>query len=464
MIEHNSTSNLANPASNLATKGFVVLALSFFLILPSLFILGLIEERQSRQKTVSSEISAKWANKQTLTGPILTIPYLENNKANPKSTSKKYLHILPENLTINGDVNPEIRSRGIFDVILYNSKLKFSGNFPQINSYAYGIDPANLLYDQAYISVGISDLRGIKESVVFNYENNNYKFNPGTNCQDILEQGISTNIKYDNDVSLKKQFEMSLNLNGSEYIYFTPIGKETNVKITSTWASPSFDGAYLPDSRSINSSGFDASWKILNLNRNYPQVWINDQYKMSNSNFGINLSKSIDNYAQTARTVKYAFLIIILTFIIFYFLEIKNKTFIHPMQYILVACALLMFYLLLVSLSEQLSFLNSYLIASVMTISLIAMYTRSILKETKLSILISSCLIILYSFIYTIIQMEDYSLLMGSMGLFVILALIMFFSRKFDWQAFSIQNKKDKNPYIYSQYKASENPFKDQAK
>ena len=204
--------------------------------------------------------------------------------------------------------------------------------------------------------------------------------------------------------------------------------------MTSNWNTPSFDGAFLPDKRDINTSGFNASWKILHLNRNYPQSWLNNSFSVNNSAFGINLLLPIDNYTKTDRSIKYAILFIALTFLIFFFLELLNNKSVHPLQYILIGFALCLFYVLLLSISEHINYTLSYIIASVMTIGLITWYSLSILHDKKLSFLVGGNLVLLYSFIFTIIQLEDFSLLMGSIGLFLILALVMYFSKKINWK------------------------------
>jgi inner membrane protein len=216
------------------------------------------------------------------------------------------------------------------------------------------------------------------------------------------------------------------------------VGKETVLKLQSPWTSPSFDGSFLPDSSKVSEQGFEAYWKILHLNRNYPQSWLNNKHQFTDSAFGLNLLLPVDNYTQTDRSIKYALLFIVLTFLIFFFLELVNKVSVHPLQYILVGFALALFYILLLSISEHLHFQLAYLIASLMTLGLIAWYSYSILKQTKLAALVVANLVILYAFIYTIIQMESYALMMGSIGLFIILAIIMYFSRKVDWKSLNM--------------------------
>jgi inner membrane protein len=419
-------------------KAGVVLVLVLLLLIPAAFIQSLVRERENIQQQAIHEVSSKWGEKQTLTGPVITIPYVEYYRDTAKNLHKetKYIHFLPQQLSINGQIFPEKRYRSIYEIVVYNSKLNFSGNFSDINPKALNIPKENILYDKAFISLGITDLRGIEEQVTLKWNDSKLNFNPGIETNDVSESGISAQVKLnptDTAANSRYDFSFDLTLKGSELLYFVPVGKVTDVNITSNWPNPGFDGAFLPDSREISKTGFKANWKILNLNRNYPQSWVGSK-SIEESSFGINLLLPVDGYTKTNRSVKYALLFIGLTFMIFYFLEILNNKQIHPLQYILIGFALCIFFTLLLSFSEYVGFNLAYFIAAVMTIVLITLYTLSILKDKKLAMLIGATLTLLYGFIFTIIQLQDYSLLMGSLGLFITLAAVMYFSRKIDWQ------------------------------
>lgn len=422
---------------NLWLKGLIIGGLIFLLLIPTFLIDELVVERKNRQQEAFREISSKWAETQTVTGPIVSIPYLEYFKDtnNTIRTIKRYMHFLPDQLNITGDMQPEKRYRGIYEIVVYSSKLHFSGKFTNLLESDPSIAKDRILYNEAFASFGLSDLRGIKDNVALDWGKDNYSFNSGIATSDVLKSGISVPVRLNPaDSSLRSiSFSMNLHLRGSQFLYFTPIGKETQVEIHSNWSTPSFDGAFLPDSRKVDLNGFTAHWKVLHLNRNYPQQWLNSGFSVGGSAFGVNLLLKVDNYTKTERSIKYAILFIGLTFLIFFFLEQLNRKLIHPVQYILVGFALCLFYTLLLSISEHIQYNLAYLVSSVMTIGLITWYSRSVLKDRKLSLLVGGNLLVLYGFIFTIIQVEDYALLMGSIGLFIILALVMHFSRKIDW-------------------------------
>lgn len=424
--------------NRLTIKGLIVTALIVLLLIPTLIIHTLVNERQSRQKEAFTGISDQWAKAQTIAGPIISIPYVELFKESNGDVhkTKRFIHILPEELIINGDLIPEKRYRGIYETVVYTSVLTITGFFSNLRPLIPSIPSEDILFNEAFLSIGITDLRGIENNVSLEFNKTPYSFNSGVETADIYKSGIHTRVLLDahDTISHAYTFSVNLKLRGSHFLYFTPVGKETILNITSNWKSPSFNGAFLPDSREVQSTGFSANWKILHLNRNYPQMWLNSAYSVDESAFGVLLYLPVDNYTKTDRSLKYAILFIALTFLIFFFLELLNHNSIHPLQYILIGFGLCIFYILLLSISEQLYFNLAYLIASIMTIGIITWYSRSILKDKKLAYLVCGNLMILYGFIFAILQVQDYALLIGSFGLFIILAVVMYFSRKIDWK------------------------------
>jgi inner membrane protein len=298
------------------------------------------------------------------------------------------------------------------------------------------------LFDKAEFVIGIDDLRGIEQQVVLNWNNEKVSFNPGVSSSDIVESGINALIPLNPNDSTAYNFSLNLDLKGSQTLYFTPVGKVTDITLSSEWPDPSFNGAFLPDTRDVNDKGFSANWNVLHLNRNYPQIWKNNSFSIAESSFGIDLLLPVDNYQKSYRSIQYAILFIGFTFLVFFFIEVLNKVFIHPIQYILVGVALVVFYTLLLSISEHLEYNLAFAVSAFATLLLIAGYVRAILKSGKLTLLISGILTVLYSFIFVIIQLQDYALLIGSIGIFLILGLVMYFSRKIDWYNLNFSDKK----------------------
>lgn len=427
----------------LLSIGFLII----ILLIPTMMIHSLIQEREYRRNQAVREISGTWGNTQTVAGPVLTIPFkrytvIEEEGKDPKTvTTIKYAHFLPNELEIESSMNPEIRYRGIYEAILYNTQLNFKGKFDPPNFEALGIQKENIVWSEAFVAMGVTDMRGIQESIKLKWDSTQYLFDPGVSVTDIFTSGVSVDISLEEKTANNPYvFSLGININGSESLNFVPLGKETIVNMQSDWSTPSFDGAFLPDERNIGE-GFTANWKVLHLNRNYPQQWIGNGHDINQSTFGLSLLMPLDEYQKNERSVKYAIMFICLTFLLFFFVEILNATRIHPLQYLLVGLAICIFYLLLLSFSEQIGFNTAYFIASAGVILLITIYSKSVLKNNFLTTVMFGTLIGLYGFLYSLLQLQDYALLMGSVGLFVILAVVMYLSRNIDWYTIGQKQK-----------------------
>ncbi len=428
----------------ITVKGLTVVFLTLLLLIPATMIQGLVRDRENRQAEATAEVGSKWGGTQTIIGPVISIPYIDSSVpmrngqtgvVQPYSSEKlKYIHFLPNQLSVNGKMNPEKRHRGIFEIVVYQSALVLTGKFGEMPLEATNIPRENFLTEKAFMSLGISDLRGIEDQIQLKWNQQNLIFNPGISNEEVMTSGVSVPIPLNNTDAASYDFSLSLNLKGSQYLHFAPVGKETNVHIASAWENPSFDGAFLPDTHTVSKTGFEANWKVLHLNRNFPQSWIGNKYRLEDNAFGVNLLQPVNSYSKIYRTVNYAILFIGLTFLLFFFIELISGKAIHPFQYTLVGLALCIFYALLLSISEQIPFNWAYMIATSMTMGLIIWYTNSILGEARLALLVGGTLTVIYTFIFTIIQLQDYALLMGSLGLFLTLAVIMYFSRKIDWE------------------------------
>lgn len=431
---------MKNLKDNLYFKIGAIILITLLLLIPTAMIKNLIHEREMTQEIAIQEVSSKWAEQQTITGPLISIPYYRFVKETSKKDStekivqlKEYLHVLPSQLSISGTITPEKRHRGIYEIVVYNSNLEIEGNFANFNFKAMDIDPKNIQFDKAEFVVGINDLRGIEQQVSLKWNKESISFNPGVSSSDVIQSGINAVLTIDPNDSLNHQFKLNLELKGSQLLYFTPVGKVTDINVKSEWPNPSFNGAFLPDKRTVSDNGFTANWNVLHLNRNFPQAWKNSSHRIHDSAFGIDLLLPVDNYQKSYRSIQYAILFIVFTFLVFFFIEVINKVFIHPIQYILVGIALIVFYTLLLSFSEHMHYNLAFIVSALATLLLIVGYVKAILKSNKLALLITGILLVLYTFIFVIIQLQDYALLIGSIGIFIILALVMYFSRKIDW-------------------------------
>jgi inner membrane protein len=421
--------------ARMAIVGF----LTFLLLIPSFMIMSLISEREARRDAAADEISRNWGAKQVLIGPVLEIPFKIHtyDSQNNLIESTGYAHFLPDTLKIDGAIDTETRNRGIYEVVVYNSTLDISAAFSAPKFEELKVSPDDILWNDATISLGISDLKGVRDQVTMQWNNEGFDGNPGLASNDIVSTGLSVPAKVSADKS-EYAFKSKLNLNGSLGILFSPVGKVTSVHMTSDWKNPSFTGDYLPTVRDVSESGFESDWKVLHVSRGFPQEWTGTRYKVDQTLFGVTLPLSVDHYQKATRTVKYAIMFMALTFMTFFVLEVLSGKPIHPIQYLFIGLALMVFYTLLLSLSEYVAFGYAYSIASAGVVVLITGYARSLLSDRTRSAIVAVVLSLLYGYLYIILQLQDYALLMGSLILFVALALLMYLTRKIDW--FSVMN------------------------
>lgn len=417
-------------------KVIVVGVIAIALLIPKFMILGLIQERQNTAEITSQEVMQKWSAAQTVRGPVLSFPYIErivDSSGKVGSDEIRECYVLPKTLSVEGEIFPQKRNRSIYETVVYESELKIKGNFDISDFNALKIPAKDVLWDKAKILVAIGDLRGITNKTSFTWNDSTFAFSPGMENPSIGNNGISVQISHFSMKDFTGEFEFSLHLKGSEALNFAPLGETTEVILQSKWIDPGFVGNFLPAEYTINDEGFIANWKVLNFNRNFPQQWKNTEYRVTDADFGVQLVTLADHYQKSSRSAKYAILIILFTFLSFFLNELITKQKIHPFQYILVGFAVLVFYLLLLSISEQLGFNLAYLISAVSVITMILFYSRTFLKNWRHAFIQTLIVIFSYGFIFVLMQLETYALLVGSIGLFILLALTMFFSRKINW-------------------------------
>ena len=434
--DHESPSFFKQNAIGL--KMLVVVSLILLLLIPANMISNLIEERKERKDEATLDISSKWGGEQILTGPMFSVPFKFTHINDDKKTTEEHIgniSWLPEKLDISMKLEPEVRKRGIFDVIVYRSHVKMKGFFNPADLQIADVAAEKILLQKTNIELNWSDLKGLVENIEINIAGNKLQLEPDMTTKGTLLANLDLNPLMGNKIP----FECEFTIRGTGNISAIPLGKTTSMSVTSTWPSPKFSGNYLPDERTIDDKGFTAIWKIPQSSRPFRQAWRGSHSDFSATAFGVDLIQPVNNYTSAERTVKYALLLIALTFLCFFFIENMKGRNIHALQYTLVGLALVLFYSLLVSFSEYISFSWSYLIACIMTSTLISSYLFAIIKDTKTSISIFITLTALYGFIYVLVLQEDFALLFGSVGLFAILAIVMNFSRKLNWGTRSIQ-------------------------
>lgn len=455
-----------NISKSLSLKLIAIAALILVFLIPVSLVKGLINERQFRQSQVAGEVTASWAGAQTIAGPVMVVPYTVTvTEQNRTKEDIEYAYFLPETLRIDGKADVEVRSRGIYDVPVYTSKLNVSGRFAPPDIAPLGLNKQQMRWGEAFVVVGIPDLRGVNEQIALTWDGAQKVFQTGLTTH-VVQSGVRTaaplSVMADNVPVADHAYEYSfdLDLRGSEQLMFTGFGKTTDIKLTSAWPSPSFVGAFLPAERDVSASGFSASWRVLDINQNVPRQWRSsegvkldpDRYgytgdmgniqqpaSLDNSSFGVRMFLPVDVYQKTTRSAKYGIAVIALVFVVVFFVELSAKRRVHPVQYVLIGLALVIYYTLLLSLSEHLRFLYAYLIASIAVIGMVTLFTKSVLESSARALLTGGILTVFYLFVYVLLQLEDYALLLGSIALFLILAAIMMLSRKINWYGEAVE-------------------------
>jgi inner membrane protein len=421
-------------SSKTLIKGVITGVLILVMMIPTIFIMNLVSEREERQKQVAAEVSSKWASGQTLSGPFLYVPYSYTaNDAEGKPVKvKEQFWVLPENLDIKGQMFPEVRERSIYKVLLYRSTVAVSGNI--MVRLPENVDPATVQWKDARICMGLSDFKGIEEKILLRVGDKDIELAPGLPGNELDSVGLSAPIDLTAaDTGKMINFSTGLKLKGSEKLHFIPLAGNSSYSLESKWPAPSFDGNNLPSDRKLSDSGFSAKWVFNKANLPFSTVLNKTNFDTRALAFGVTMVQPADQYAKTDRAVKYAILVIGLTFSLFFIVELLQKKPVHPVQYILIGLALVIFYTLLLSFSEFILFDIAYLLAAFATISLISLYVKSHFGNWRAAAIFSSALTLLYGFIFVLVRLEDTALLVGSLGLFLILAVAMYLSRKIEW-------------------------------
>jgi inner membrane protein len=343
-------------------------------------------------------------------------------------------------LRVEAHTTPEVRSRGLFEVVVYRSRVKLTGHFAAPDFSRWRVLPEDVARAAAGVTVGLSEPRGIAAPLALRWEGQEQKFVPGTPDLGIGVPGITATVPLP-EQARDIPFEIVVEFNGTRDVRFTPVGNETVVNLSSPWPHPGFIGAPLPQERSISAAGFTSSWNVPYYGRSFPGTWsvntVNREQvsqAITLASFGVSLVRPVDIYQQSERAVKYAALFIVMTFVIAFLWEVIHGVLVHPVQYLFIGFALCVFYLLLLALSEHIGFDASYVTAAGANIGLIAWYWTWVIRSgIRHGVVMSVVLSALYGYLYLLLRLEDYSLLAGAVGLFVMLALVMFLTRRIDW-------------------------------
>jgi len=442
-------------------KILLLILLVLLLLIPLTMIRGLIYERSRTAGTAEADVMEAWGSELVAAGPFVAIPGIRTVETRTRTERDGEvvdiarrpftLIIAPEKLNIEADFKTEIRRRGIFSVPLFYGDLSLSGNFNTAPAFSSLLPNEELFLNQAEFIIVLSSQKGIRKIDTARWNNFNLFFQPGSREMNIVRRVDSINPRFSSSRSnsgiyaalpelteAESSFDIAINIQGGQLVRFLPAGQDTHIAISADWVSPSFQGAFLPNTSNISDNGFDAIWDINYLSRDIPLFWkieggSDSGRDYSDSLFGVNFFRAVDTYSLNTRAVKYAILFLVVPFLTLFLLEVFTKKKIHPVPYLLSGIANVIFYLLLLSLSEQMIFYLAYLIAALSVIILLTLYSRALLPSWKKSWYMGLVVTISYVLLYAVLNAESYALLIGSIGAFVIIALVMFLTRKLNW-------------------------------
>ena len=427
-------------------------ALGVMLMVPLLSIGGLVQQRQKARDLVVQEIARSAAYAQTITGPILMVPYVRTVTEQQIDGARTVLvtrevagelRLLPQRFDLAGQLTTQERQRGIYRARIFDATNHSSGHFDVPAHFGVTSDLQSYKFGAPRLVLGISDIRGIGNALSVQANGATVAFVPGTGTT-LLSSGVQAPLTLaDTGADQGLDFAIDLPLQGTGSFQVTPLGRESHVTLRSDWPHPSFVGEYLPRSRAVSDAGFSAEWQTsyfaTNAEEKLSRCAASEREpacaEFTALHFGVSFIDPVDQYLKSDRAVKYGFLFIALTFAGFFLLEVLRRIAVHPVQYGLVGFALAMFFLLLLSLSEHIGFGAAYLVSASACVGLIGYYVMHVLESVGIGAAFGAVLGVLYALLYAILGSEDYALLTGSLLVFGVLALVMVLTRKVDWYA-----------------------------
>lgn len=415
---------------------------------------SIVGERQMRQQEAQANVADSLAAQQRWVGPMLqrrceehwTSVVGEGKAARTVAESREFLlATTPKTLDLDAVATPQPRYRGLFKVNGYEVKARVSAQWPQLDALRPRAEHAasRLVCDAPEMLVGVGDARGLRQ-VTLRVQGQSVDVLPGTPRKSLPQGFHATLAGALVDAGAPVKIEIAVDLIGTEALAITPVGDTTRVQIVSAWPHPSFQGRFLPNERSVDPQGFKANWELSALATSAPRDLLADAPQVES--FGVAFIDPVNPYVLSDRATKYGLLFVLLTFVGVGLLEVMQRLRVHPIQYLLVGCALALFFLLLVSLTEHLAFGWAYLAAASGCTLLLTFYGSSVLGGVRRGAAFGAAIAALYGALYVLLQQEQAALVLGSLLLFVVLAAVMVATRRLDWYALLAQMRSEPRP------------------
>ncbi len=435
------TNTLTDLKNSVTTKAAVIGLLTLILLIPVAMINGTISDRKMTARAAEADIMQSWGGQQVVSGPILVIPYEVNRvrRSGELVLESGQLHLLPSTLDVDVALQTEVRHRGLYEVPVYTAGTTMTVNFDAPNTRGLGIADALMHWDRAYVAMSLTDPRSTRKAPTLSWGDKSARFESGgTRIQHLPKQLVAELDHFREPANRDKPLAMSIafDVSGTRNFNIQGLGDETTVSMRADWPDPSFKGDYLPETYEVTEAGFTADWRATGLGRALPSRWLEGELHANavhGSILGVELFEPVGLYTLTDRATKYGILFIGLTFVAYFLFEVLGGLRVHPLQYLLVGFANAIFYLLLLSFAEHIGFAPAYLLSAVASVGMITGYSHVILRSRGKALVMLSMLTALYVFLYLTLNAEIYALLVGSIGLWVVLAAIMYLTRRIDW-------------------------------
>jgi inner membrane protein len=426
---------LSNTFHSPTFKVFGIALLALLMLIPLGQVQGLIGERSALRATATNAIAEGWGGAQELGGAVLAVPHtIRVRTATGWVTQEVVEIILPDELTVDAKMQPDERHYGIYKTPVYTAEVKVSGKFLPAD-LATLPDAESYLWQRAELRIPIFDVHGIRRISEMNLDGGDRAFTPSENGVAGIG-AVAVPVDLSNSVGEVHSFRFDMTLAGTESLHIAPLARRTTVHIAAPWPHPTFNGMFLPASRRVDTSGFEATWQVLDLNRRFGQHWREGNERQADINaaaFGVALYQPAGIYQQNDRAGKYGILFIALTFVAFFLFEVLKKLRVHPVQYLLIGLALATFYVVLLALSEQIGFTWAYVAAGLSVVLIVSGYATAILHTWRAGVVLGAMMTFVYAMLYGLIVSEQHSLLMGAIALLATVATLMHLTRKVDW-------------------------------
>jgi inner membrane protein len=433
------------PFRSMGVKLLVVCFLALVMIIPALFVWGLIDDRSRRADEVVAEVGRVVGGPQTFLGPVLAIPYIVPATINKAAERGVYV-VFPASGEAVINTKTEVRHRSLFKVPVYRSDIAFKASFDLTGVPVNAPDDAVMDWSRAELLIGASDARGAQSDISLTADGKSATLIPANALQSSevkTEQGEQTQLTFFGTSAREvarpdTHFDVNatMKFTGAQRLAVLAFAKTTTITLKGDWPHPSFEGGLLSSAQSVSDQGFTATWSVPFIARGVPAEDVCDVIqRLGRTVVGVSFVELADPYQSTTRSLKYAVLFVGLVFLSYFLFEVTSGRRVHPAQYILVGVAQMVFYLLLLSLAERVGFDFGFLIAAVATVSLISAYAGWIFHGRRYGLRALAAFSALYALIYLLLRLEDEALLVGALASFAAIAAVMYFTRRMDWYA-----------------------------